>query len=70
MRERMSAGARLPAKALRVFTVLVTHHADEVGALADEVIRLNAGMIVGQMPIAEFIARRAASAAATPPSAT
>ena len=53
-----------------MFTVLVTHHADEVGALADEVIRLNAGMIVGQMPIAEFIARRAASAAATPPSAT
>ena len=52
---------------LRVFTVLVTHHADEVGALADEVIRLDAGTIIGQMPIVEFIARRAAFAAATPP---
>lgn len=55
---------------LRVFTVLVTHHADEVGALADEVIRLDAGTIIGQMPIVEFIARRAAFAAATPPFAT
>lgn len=48
---------------LRVFTVLVTHHADEVGALADEVVRLSAGRIVRQVPIAEFIARRAAFAA-------
>ena len=47
---------------LRVFTVLVTHHADEVGALADEVVRLAAGRIVRQVPIAEFIARRAAFA--------
>lgn len=45
---------------LRVFTVLVTHHADEVGALADEVVRLSAGRVVRQVPIAEFIARRAA----------
>lgn len=44
---------------LRVFTVLVTHHADEVDALADEVVRLSAGRIVRQVPIAEFIARRA-----------
>ena len=44
---------------LRVFTVLVTHHADEVGALADEVVRLSAGRVVRQVPIAEFIARRA-----------
>lgn len=51
---------------LRVFTVLVTHHADEVGALADEVIRLSAGRIVRQVPIAEFIARRAAFAAQEP----
>ena len=43
---------------LRVFTVLVTHHADEVGALADEVVRLDAGRVVRQEPIAEFIARR------------
>jgi molybdate transport system ATP-binding protein len=53
---------------LRVFTLLVTHHADEVGALADEVIRLSAGTIVHQMPVVEFIARRAASAAGTPSS--
>ncbi len=44
---------------LRVFTVLVTHHADEVGALADEVVRLSAGRIVRQVPIDAFIARRA-----------
>jgi molybdate transport system ATP-binding protein len=50
---------------LRVFTVLVTHHADEVGALADEVVRLSAGRIVRQVPIAEFIARRAAFAGTT-----
>jgi molybdate transport system ATP-binding protein len=49
-------------KELRVFTVLVTHHADEVGALADEVVRLAGGRIVRQVPIAEFIARRAAFA--------
>lgn len=51
---------------LRVFTVLVTHHADEVGALADEVVRLAAGRIVRQVPIAEFLARRAAFAADAP----
>jgi molybdate transport system ATP-binding protein len=49
-------------KELRVFTVLVTHHADEVGALADEVVRLAGGRIVRQVPIAEFISRRAAFA--------
>ncbi|GAA0723413.1 ATP-binding cassette domain-containing protein [Dokdonella soli] len=52
---------------LRVFTVLVTHHADEVGALADEVVRLSAGRIVRQVPITEFIARRAAFAERAPP---
>ena len=52
---------------LRVFTVLVTHHADEVGALADEVVRLGAGRIVRQVPIAEFVARRAAFASAEKP---
>jgi molybdate transport system ATP-binding protein len=54
---------------LRVFTVLVTHHADEVGALADEVVRLSAGRVVRQVPIAEFIARRAAYVAGTPAAA-
>lgn len=53
---------------LRVFTVLVTHHADEVGALADEVVRLSAGRIVRQVRIAQSTARRAASLAASPPS--
>jgi molybdate transport system ATP-binding protein len=52
---------------LRVFTVLVTHHADEVGALADEVVRLRAGRVVRQVPIAEFFARRAAFAQSAPP---
>lgn len=46
---------------LRVFTVLVTHQADEVGALADEVVRLSAGRIVRQVPIAQFVARRVGS---------
>ena len=45
---------------LQVFTVLVTHHADEVAALADEVVRISAGRVVRQVPIEEFIARRAA----------
>lgn len=40
---------------LRVFTVLVTHHADEVAALADEVVHLDAGRVSAQMPIASFI---------------
>jgi molybdate transport system ATP-binding protein len=48
---------------LKVFTVLVTHHADEVGALADEVVRIDAGRVVRQLPVAEFLARRAAAAA-------
>lgn len=51
---------------LQVFTVLVTHHADEVGALADEVVRLRAGRVVRQVPIAEFFARRAAFAQGAP----
>ena len=46
---------------LKVFTVLVTHHADEVGALADEVVRIDAGRVVRQVPVAEFLARRAAA---------
>ena len=49
---------------LEVFTVLVTHHADEVGALADEVVRIDGGRVVRQVPVAEFLARRAAALAA------
>jgi molybdate transport system ATP-binding protein len=44
---------------LRVFTVLVSHHADEVAALADEVVRIDAGRVVRQQPVAEFAARHA-----------
>ncbi|MEP7041722.1 MAG: ATP-binding cassette domain-containing protein [Dokdonella sp.] len=51
---------------LQVFTVLVTHHADEVAALADEVVRISMGRVVRQVPIAEFIARRATFAPALP----
>ena len=49
---------------LRVVTVLVSHLADEVGALADEVARIEGGRIVRRVPVAEFVARRAAASAA------
>jgi molybdate transport system ATP-binding protein len=45
---------------LGVFTVLVTHHADEVAALADEVVLLAAGQTAGQLPRADFVRSRAA----------
>ncbi len=51
---------------LSVVTVLVTHHADEVAALADEVVRLAAGRVVRQVPVAEFIAHRAMVEAVRP----
>jgi molybdate transport system ATP-binding protein len=44
---------------LRIFTVLVTHQADEVAALADEVVRLAAGRVVRHVAVDEFVARRA-----------
>jgi len=47
---------------LRVFTVLVSHHAAEVAALADEVILLDAGRVTGRLARAEFAARHAAPA--------
>jgi molybdate transport system ATP-binding protein len=43
---------------LRVVTVLVTHHADEVGALADEVARIEGGRILRQVPVAELTAQK------------
>jgi len=46
---------------LGVFTVLVTHHADEVAALADEVVLLAGGQVAGQLPRDEFVAARAAT---------
>jgi molybdate transport system ATP-binding protein len=43
---------------LRVVTVLVTHHADEVGALSDEVARIEGGRILRQVPVAELTAQK------------
>lgn len=45
---------------LGVFTVLVTHHADEVAALADEVVLLAAGRTAGQLARHDFVRSRAA----------
>jgi molybdate transport system ATP-binding protein len=50
---------------LGVFTVLVTHHADEVAALADEVVLLAAGQVTGRVARDEFVARHAAGLAET-----
>src|SRR3982751_762929 len=44
---------------LRVFTVLVTHHAPEVAALADEVVLLAAGDVAGHLSRDDFAARYA-----------
>ena len=57
-RAQVLAYLRRLKQELRVFTVLVTHHAEEVGALADEVVRLRAGRVVEQVPIARFTARQ------------
>ncbi|MGH8171884.1 MAG: ATP-binding cassette domain-containing protein, partial [Rhodanobacteraceae bacterium] len=45
---------------LGVFTLLVTHHADEVAALADEVVLLAAGRTRGQLARHDFVRSRAA----------
>jgi len=66
-REQVLDYLRRLKRELQVFTVLVTHQADEVRALADEVVRLRAGRVVRQVPIAEFVARRAAFAAIDAP---
>jgi molybdate transport system ATP-binding protein len=44
---------------LGVFTLLVTHHADEVAALADEVVLLAAGEVAGHLSCDDFAARYA-----------
>lgn len=44
---------------LHIATLLVSHQADEVSALADEVIRLHAGAMTSRMNIAEFSAQTA-----------
>jgi molybdate transport system ATP-binding protein len=48
---------------LGVFTVLVTHHADEVAVLADQVVLLAAGEVVGRLSHAEFVNRHTAASA-------
>jgi molybdate transport system ATP-binding protein len=48
---------RLLKQELRVATLLVSHQADEVSALADEVIRMHAGTMTAHLDIAEFSAR-------------
>jgi molybdate transport system ATP-binding protein len=47
---------------LRVFTVLVSHHAAEVAALADEVVLLDAGRVTGRLSRDEFAALHRAGA--------
>jgi molybdate transport system ATP-binding protein len=46
---------------LGVFTLLVTHHADEVAALADEVVLLAGGEVTGRLSRDDFAARHAAN---------
>ncbi|MCK9539746.1 MAG: ATP-binding cassette domain-containing protein [Dokdonella sp.] len=48
---------------LGLFTVLVSHRADEVASLADEIILLASGRVTGQMQVATFRARYATSQA-------
>jgi molybdate transport system ATP-binding protein len=52
---------------LRVFTVLVSHHAAEVAALADEIVLLDGGRVAGRRTRAEF---EVIAAAAVPYSAS
>jgi len=47
---------------LRVFTVIVSHHAFEVAALADEVVLLDGGKVTGQLSRSDFVARQAQAA--------
>jgi molybdate transport system ATP-binding protein len=55
---------RLLKQELRVATLFVSHQADEVLALADEVVLLRAGNVTGQMPVAAFAQSPYASAVA------
>jgi molybdate transport system ATP-binding protein len=48
---------------LRVFTLLVSHHATEVAMLADEVVLLDAGHVAGRLSREEFAAQDRVSAA-------
>jgi len=63
-REQVLEHLRRLKRELRVFTVLVTHQADEVAALADDVVRMAGGRVLRQVSVEEFVARRAAASAA------
>jgi molybdate transport system ATP-binding protein len=56
-RRQVLTHLRLLKQELRVATLLVSHQADEVSALADEVIRMRAGTMTAHLDIAEFSAR-------------
>ena len=45
---------RLLKQELRIATLLVSHQADEVSALADDVVRLHAGAMTAHITVAEF----------------
>ena len=49
---------------LRVFTLLVSHHASEVTTLADEVVLLDAGTVAARVDVGAFAARHSPRAAA------
>lgn len=51
---------------LRVATLLVTHHPDEVVALADEVVLMQAGSVTGQLDIATFALEQTREGSARP----
>ncbi|MEO7013286.1 MAG: ATP-binding cassette domain-containing protein [Dokdonella sp.] len=57
-RVQVLAHLRRLKQELRVATLLVSHQADEVIALADQVIRVHAGTMTAQLEIAEFQSRR------------
>jgi molybdate transport system ATP-binding protein len=51
---------------LSVFTVLVSHHADEVAVLADEVVLLDSGHVEARLTRDAFVARQALRSADPP----
>jgi molybdate transport system ATP-binding protein len=52
---------------LGVFTLLVSHHAAEVAALADEVVLLDAGTVAARVDVGTFAARHSPRAVAGSP---
>jgi molybdate transport system ATP-binding protein len=56
-RQQVLEHLRRLKRELRVATLLVSHQADEVAALADEVVLLQGGSLSGQLDNAQFMAR-------------